>query len=251
MWTYGSGRGNVEAAVVSRLSADETRAIFTPPNVTVEAADWDAVERLSFRQDADSETPETFLLHAATFLEDGRIAIELNDAAELPPTVRLGFDDGNAELEAAESTQPVQVDRSTAVVWLSKGGERVSNLVPVDDPESLGAQLRTQGGTKDRPDELDLSDVETPIGRLLIALQSQCIFDMDELPTSRAAKASEEPSEGADDDLWERLEKRSSRSIPECPPTTPFTEIRQSAKTRFFCDSGRCWGRYPKGISSV
>ena len=73
-------------------------------------------------------------------------------------------------------------------------------------PSCTGADAATAQGRGERPAELDPSDADTPVGRILLLLQQSSIFDIDETPAATdARRASEDAAEQADPEFWERL----------------------------------------------
>lgn len=98
---------------------------------------------------------------------------------------------------------------ATVLLWLTDGdGNVVSNRVPLDDPAALRKQLeKPSAKASDRPRELDASDMQTPIARVLARLHNEFIFDLDELESvKQAERANEDDAPETDNsDFWERL----------------------------------------------
>ena len=202
------GEGNIEAGVLTTMPQDEIEARFEPASLPMTLLDLSALSELKFRP---SETPagdgELRLLFAR-YDEEDHVEIGMAEGSNIEGQ-RLAYEGGAIALDGMKSAEPLPGDRQDAIVWLVNGdGELASNSVSVDDPRALKAELADRGGHRNRPRELDLSDVETPVGELLVRLQAECVFDLDEVPKP-TTETHIDGKGGADDDddLWERLQR--------------------------------------------
>ncbi|MFN8111874.1 MAG: hypothetical protein U0R51_01610 [Solirubrobacterales bacterium] len=201
------GEGNVEAGVLTRMPLDEIEARFEPESLPVSSVDLSALSELKFHP---SETPGgdgLLKLLFARYDEEDHVEIGTAESADVSG-LRLAYEGGEIALDGMRSSEALPGDRQDAIVWLVRGeGELASNSVSVDDPRALKAELADRGEHRSRPKELDLSDVETPVGEMLVRLQAECVFDLDEIPKPAAGPDASGDGGDDNDDLWERLQR--------------------------------------------
>ena len=82
----------------------------------------------------------------------------------------------------------------------------MSNAVAIDDPNALDRSLAERDSSRDRPNELQEQDAETPLGRLMSWLHQQGIFDIDDTPAARRTQSAQNDApEEESTDFWDRL----------------------------------------------
>lgn len=196
---------NVEAGLLIDAVPTVVRDAFTSSRLELCDASLDQVAELEFEAEEEGAQPP-LLLRAAKLLDDGRVEVALDGALPTETMVTAGL-----------APQPLAGDRSEgrlalpdggALVWLCDAvGSLLSNRVPLDEPARLRGWLeeRTSGG--DRPRELDATDYDTPVGRMLLYLHERCIFDIEE--TSAATRARRLANEDAaeTDGSWDFLDE--------------------------------------------
>lgn len=205
--------GNVELAVLNDLSAAHVRSTYQPPDVSVESWPEAQFERLTFTVDPHQQPLPVRLLSAELTSQGDRLRVRTAHTTE--PSWRLtdGEHYGPITPSAdapgyAECPWP----NPGRLVWLcDEDGQALSNRIVVDDPPALAAALHAEGNSGDtaRPPELHLSDMDTPLGRLLEGFHRHLIMDVSELNKhAMAATANEDETDPvAADELWERLQR--------------------------------------------
>jgi len=202
--------GNVELAVLTTLDADELRAVFVPPSMTLGQRSLDDLTSLVFRADPETETLPVRLV-TATAVADGRVEI----VTEPQPSASWLLDDLTTQQPLTSGTDGHAVTSGPLpgrlVQLVDPDGQLLSNRVVVDDPIALAATL-TAGTTRpghDRPAELTSGDLDAPLAQALIWLHRNLVMDVSERATTTGAAgvAADEAGDQADDDLWDRLER--------------------------------------------
>src|SRR5205823_8210670 len=161
------------------------------------------LSNLQFQLSAErSSTPLT--LRSVTRLPDLRVAVVYDgkwNSGELVVTDGHHFHG----LRNQQTANPFPVPDEGAIVWLADTeGRELSNRVPIDDPARLDSMLERRAESADRIPDLDLRDIQTPVGRMLARLHRECIFDIDRTPAaSRAYAGSDEQTE--DPAFWDRF----------------------------------------------
>jgi hypothetical protein len=195
---------NVEACVAVELSARETQEAFLPPEHCWQATSLDRVFELEFRADEVPGFPVH--LKAAWPEQDGRITI--NAAGTIPSDAELTVGGDGQPIKEATTVAPSAFPGEGGVlVWLrAADGSDLSNRCPLDDRRRLGSWLEQRNERGDRPRELDNSDFETPVGRMLLRLHEACIFDIDDTPALVRAGGLTEQEAEEQKNSWEELE---------------------------------------------
>ncbi len=201
--------GNVEVAVLTQLTADEVRAVFTPPDTTAVAANLDHLGSWSFRSEPEPAAPSVRLISAAAN-GDGRVEV----ASE--PKAQPGW-----LLDDLTHRQPLTRDTSGRAVTagplhgrlvrlVDANDSVLSNQVVVDDPTALAAALTaTARPSVDLPDGLVTGDLDSPLGTMLAWLHRNLVMEVSDRPTSTSVGGvtADEETEQGNDDLWVRLER--------------------------------------------
>ena len=198
---------NVEAGVIVSASADTVRSTFSPPGLSLHPLSLDSVKALSYRQ-PDEAAVRRYFVRFARRLADGNIEVDIQPNLSSGTRVFLTDGESSAIMINDRTAGPIAVGDGAALLWLEdETGVRISNVVALDDPKSLGAWLQERKLTVDKPEELDLADLETPVGAMLQRLNRTCIFDIDETEAiSNAQRALDTSSdEEADPAFWDRL----------------------------------------------
>ena len=112
-----------------------------------------------------------------------------------------------------KTTSALAKPEGGTLVWLCDANALpLSNRVLLDDPESLRSWLVERTSGKDKPAELDVLDLEQPVGELLQWLHRECIFDIEETPAvARIARHAGEEAESASD--WSFLEELAKEEL--------------------------------------
>ncbi|WP_406311876.1 hypothetical protein OHA77_24680 [Streptosporangium sp. NBC_01639] len=206
--TVGRG-GNVEVAVLTKLTADEIRAIFTPPETTAIGVDLDQLKSWSFRPEPEQAAPAVRLISAAAE-DSGRVRVASEPTAE-PDWL----------LDDLTQRQPLTLDPTGKAVTagplagrlvrlIDADGSILSNQVVVDNTSALSAALTdTARPGNDLPDGLTAGDLDTPLGQVLAWLHRNLVMEVSEkvTPASAGSLAADEETEQSGDDLWGRLER--------------------------------------------
>ncbi len=203
------GHGNVELAVLARLSADAVRAAFLPPGAVAAEQDPQALAPLTFRTDADPAPPPVRLLTAAA-AADGRIEVEAD--RPIDPVWLLDDLAGHHPLVPGEGRRAATASAASGrlVRLCAADKEPLSNHVVVDDPAALRAALVGSGRDRsDRPPELAGDDTGGPLGQGLLLLHRQLVMDVSETASSAGGGGvgAGDADQQDDDDLWARLER--------------------------------------------
>jgi hypothetical protein len=202
----GQAWANVEACVLTEVTAEAARALFRPPDLELVPV---ALEDLAqFELGKDDDVPQLPLrLFSARPDSDGRIEVTFEGLTS--SDVFLTSRSGPMALHGSRTVDVFALDPTDVLVWLSdQAGERISNRVPLDDPAALHRQLETPSSrASDRPREFDSSDLQNPVVQILARLNSEYIFDLDELDSmAQAERANEnETPEAEAGHFWERL----------------------------------------------
>lgn len=202
------GHGNVELCVLARLTADQVRAAFLPPDTVAVSKGLSALAPLEVHHDPDPVHPPVRLLSAAAE-PDGRVAV----VADGDIRQEWLLDDliSHQPLEIAASGRAITAGLMTGRLVRLAGPDRqpLSNHVVVDDPAGLRAVLTAGAGDRsDRPAELTGDDTSGPLGRGLLWLNRRLVMDVNEAaPASGSGGVAVGATDSTDDDgLWERLE---------------------------------------------
>lgn len=196
---------NVEAGLVVDATPEAIRSIFTPSGLQLRDESVARVADLKFDAGDDGEPPP-IMLRAATLLDDGRVEVAL-DAVDLHDAlVTAGL---NPQRLVERRTQgPLALPEGGALVWLCDAdANRVSNVVPLDDPSRLRRWLDERTPDGERPRELVPSDYETPVGRMLLLLHERCIFDIEETDAASRARRLANEDAAAVDGNWDFLDE--------------------------------------------
>jgi HKD family nuclease len=197
---------NTEAGVLTGVSAKEARDLFHPPNLKPKRISLNDLVEFSF-QEGDEPLGLPLRLHSARPSGDGTILVNLS--GKTSGSLFLSSDSKSVRLEGFRTVEAFNLDSTTVLVWLSgEDGEPLSNRVPIDDPAALQKQLeKSSNKTADRPRELDASDMQSPIGKVLVRLHNEYIFDIDDLDSVKQAERANEGDdpETEQGDFWERL----------------------------------------------
>ncbi|MFG2076088.1 hypothetical protein [Nonomuraea maritima] len=202
--TVGQG-GNVEVAVLAKLTADEIRAVFMPPETTAVDVHFDQLESWSFQPEPEPEAPAVRLISAAVQV-GGRVEV-----ASEPPA------EPNWLLDDQAQRQPLTLDATGKAVTagplagrlvrlIDADGSILSNQVVVDDTSALSAALTGAARPgNDLPDGLTTGDLDNPLGQVLAWLHHNLVMEVSDkaTPASAGGLAADEGS----DDLWVRLER--------------------------------------------
>lgn len=197
---------NVEAGVLATLDADLIRGRLVPPDLELVDLGLDDIRRFDFAP-SQEPAPMALTLISATPLPDERVRVNLR-GKQPGEGLQLAWDGGSSRIEADATTRDaIDLKAAPVLVWLAdENGEHLSNRVPLDDPGALERCLRARAEADDQPRELDPSDAETPIGRILLFLHETCIFDIDETPAATdARRAGEHSPEQENPAFWDRL----------------------------------------------
>ncbi len=197
---------NVEAGVIVSASADTIRSAFCPPDLSLHPLSLDGVKTLSYRQPVEA-THRPYFIRFARRLADGRIEVAVQPTPS--PEARALLTDGAVRvLLAGEQTAGrLPVGAGAILLWLEdETRAQLSNMVALEDPKALAAWLQERNQTVDKPSELDVADLETPIGAMLQRLHRTCIFDIDETAAvSNAQRTLDSGGEETDPAFWDRL----------------------------------------------
>lgn len=197
---------NTEAGVLTEATALEVRDLFHPPDLVPKSVSLDALGEFSF-EDGDEPPPLPIRLLSAR--PDEGETVEVFYTGQFPSTLYLMSHKASVELQGSKTAGAFPLGETTVLLWLADGdGNVVSNRVPLDDPAALRKQLeKPSAKASDRPRELDASDMQTPIARVLARLHNEFIFDLDELESvKQAERANEDDTPETDNsDFWERL----------------------------------------------
>jgi len=197
---------NVEAGVIGELPADEVREAFDPPGAQWKEMSLERIGSLTFTSE---ERPAGLPVHlrSAWRETDGRISIDAT--GDVPGDAQLTSGGEGQRLDSMTTIAPLAMPDGGVLIWLraADGGD-LSNKTPLDDRHRLRSWLeqRTEAGV--RPRELDGTDFETPVGRMLQRLHEACIFDIDETPAmARAAGLTTQEASDEQAASWEELEE--------------------------------------------
>jgi len=207
--------GNVEAAILADLDADQIIAAFTDPGqLDASPVDLDAfAQHQADYEDDEAEAAVPCRLQSAERQPDGSIqlhgSVHNSPVQLIDPTVepcRAWQVTTGAETVAIDQTGQLQ----GRLLWLVDGtGQPVSNRVIVAEPIQLEQQLQQRTGTSSRqPSELTLSDLDTPLGAILEHLHQNYVMDISEtdaVANAERAAGTDDHEDSGDPDVWERL----------------------------------------------
>jgi HKD family nuclease len=205
------GSGNAEAGVLLPADADIIRGVFVPAGLTVQPRQVHDLDALMYRRSAElARSP--LALQSATQLPDRRIAVVYSGRSEFKD-LYLSNAQERQRIQGHETLAPLSLGEAVRLVWLTDAdGLAVSNRVPIDDPAQLGRWLQKGNEAADRPRELELRDLETPVGQMLERLHRECIFDIEDMPVAaRLRRGAEEAEDAA---FWDRLMQEELRLDP-------------------------------------
>lgn len=205
---------NIEAGAINEMAAEKARALFTPPGLEPQLKPLSTLEEHRYEKAPDQDSFPIRLL-SATMGDDGYVSVSAagdSDGAWLSSLL------SSVELVDNTTAQPIEIDEESRLVWLtSSEGTPLSNRIPVDDRANLDRQLDAVAKSdSDRPDELDVSDLENPLAQILLRLHRSFVFDIDDLDALRQSQVSGD-TEGEDTEdgaFWERLAKEELQADP-------------------------------------
>jgi hypothetical protein len=205
---------NTEAGVISDTTADVVREVFKPPGLELMAISLDSLVGFSY-EDPESEPSLPIRLLAATPTDDGSVEIMIKGATQ--EDVYLTSANQTVRIKETRTVEMFPLTGKEVLVWLTdEKGNSLSNRIPIDDPLALRNQLETRTSrSSDRPRELDASDLDSPIARILAQLHNDYIFDLDEIEViKQAERANDDPSQATSEKFWERLAKEELQMDP-------------------------------------
>lgn len=209
------GWANVEAGVLADTTADTIRDLFHPPRLDLQPLSLDSLSEFSF-EEAESPLSVPIRLLSARPADDG--SVELSFSGKDVERMFLASGSISVSVKASRTVAPFRLGDAESLVWLTdEDGKVLSNRVPVDDPAALRNQLEARTSkASDRPRELDASDMQSPIARILARLHNEFIFDLDELDSVKQAERANEAdaSETESSDFWERLAREELQMDP-------------------------------------
>lgn len=188
------GHVNVESGTIVDLPRGALEDLFIPPGHSAVAADVEDLRELSFEAEPRAAEAAIRLIHAIRE-DSGMVALAYEPSAE-----GLLLTDGfvSVGVVGPSTAEPIPESAGPSLVWLAtRDGAPVSNRVPLADARSLADMLHQRATLSDRPPELDMLDLEHPIGRLLASLHQTAVFDINDLPiVDRLMRQREESAEG-------------------------------------------------------
>ena len=215
--------GNVELAVLTRLTPAGVRRSFLPPDVRAEPRTLDALDSLAFQVTSEAPPRLPVRLTQARQLADGRVHVSSDPAAK--PGWRLADHISSQPIVPDQLHQPGNDGATTTgpllgrlVQLLDANGATLSNHLVVDDVTALrhALQVSEQTGSS-RPAELAGADLDTPLGQAMLHLHRHVVMDVSERAdgTGSAGEGAagstdvlrDELTDDDDDDLWVRLER--------------------------------------------
>ncbi|MGH9821630.1 MAG: hypothetical protein ACREDR_00005, partial [Blastocatellia bacterium] len=198
---------NVEVGVIVSASPDAVRSTICPPELSRQPLSLDGVKALSYHQPV-AATVRRYFLRFARRLDDGRIEVAVQPALSSENQALLTDGTVRTLLAGNQTTEPLETGDRAVLLWLEdETGAQLSNVVALDDPKALAAWMQERKQTVDKPRELDITDLDTPVGAMLERLHRTCIFDIDETAAVSNAQRSLDASGGeeADPEFWDRL----------------------------------------------
>lgn len=197
---------NTEAAVLNHVTAQAARELFQPPGLELVPITLDALTAFSFEE--TDEGPQWSLRLLSAWPDDDGV-VEVSFRGEPSSDLFLSSHSVTIQLDGSRTAGAFPMAATSVLVWLADPeGKPVSNRVPLDDPAALRKQLeKPSAKASDRPRELDASDMQSPVARILARLHNEFIFDLDELESMKQAERAHE-NETPDveaGDFWERL----------------------------------------------
>jgi hypothetical protein len=207
---------NIEAGILQDSDADQLPTLLkAAPDLEIIPLDRTHVTTLTVDREPDS-TPLPLALLSARQLDDDRIEVAFRPRSDARPPHTLVLSDGQlrSTVEDGRTVEPFGLGEQAQLVWLEdEAGAILSNRVPPDHPARLREWLREPAQRDDqRPRELDADDAQTPLGRILLRLNQECIFDYEDTEAARRTRrlagdqAADQPNEGAEGD-WSFIER--------------------------------------------
>jgi hypothetical protein len=183
---------NVEAGILQESDADQLPMLLNAaPDLEIVPLDCAQVTSLTVDREPDI-TPLPLALLSARQLHDDRIEVAYRLRGDARPLHTLVLSDGqqHSTVEDGCTVEPFGLGEQTQLVWLEDdAGGVLSNRVPPDDPARLREWLREPAQRGDeRPRELDADDAQTPLGRILLRLNQECIFDFEDTEAARRTR---------------------------------------------------------------
>jgi hypothetical protein len=207
---------NVEAGVLQETDATRLRELLhAPPDLEVVPLDCAHVTSLTVRREPNGE-PLPLRLLSACQLADDRVEVFLRTrgGAQLPHPLVLADGERRGMVADGRTVQAFPLGEQTRLVWLEDdAGTVLSNRVPPDLTARLRGWLHEPSQPGDeRPRELDADDANTPLGRILLRLNQECIFDFEDTEAARrtrrlAGGEAAELGELADEGDWSFVER--------------------------------------------
>jgi hypothetical protein len=207
--------GNVEAAILADLDADQIVAAFTDPEqLDASPVDLDAFaqHRADYEDDEDNEAAPCQLRSAERQL-DGSIhlhgSVDGGPVELVDPTVEpyTGW-------HVSTGAETVTIDQLSQLqgrlLWLTDtAGQPVSNRVIVAEGHQLEQQLQERTGTSSRqPSELTSYDLDTPLGAILQHVHQNYLMDISEtdaVSNAERAAGTDDHEGSGDPEVWEQL----------------------------------------------
>jgi hypothetical protein len=204
---------NVEAGTLVATDVDRARALLPPPEMTVRELTLADLAQVTYHAPTEGHQPP-LRLQSAIPTRDGQVHVSFSGQADVAD---LCLTDGHDRppLINTMTTRPFPRDDTRALVWItdSDGTAPLSNKVPLDDPDRLRAQLqRANQDRRDRPQELELRDLATPVGAMLVRLHDVCIFDFEETAAAHHLRTAAGQVEDAE--FWKRPAHEDLRQDP-------------------------------------
>jgi hypothetical protein len=207
---------NIEAGVLQETDRTRLAAlIHGAPDLDVVPLDHAELAGLTVDREPEGSLPP-LTLRSARLLDDDRIEVTVRVRGHALLPQRLMLSDGvqHATVADGRTVEPFPLGEETRLVWLEDdAGAVLSNRIAPDHPLQLSAWLRepTQAGDE-RPRELDAEDAKTPLGRILIRLHDECLFDFEDTEAARrtrrlAGDQAAQPGDSADDGDWSFIER--------------------------------------------
>jgi hypothetical protein len=207
---------NIEAGILQDSDADQLPPVLNAaPDLEIVPLDGAHVISLTVDRDPDG-TPLPLALLSARQLDDGRIEVAYRPRGDAGPPHTLVLSDGQQRSTVTDrrTVQPFGLSEQTQLVWLEDDAAAIlSNRMPPDHPARLRDWLREPAQRDDeRPRELDADDAQTPLGRILLRLNQECIFDFEDTEAARRTRrlagdqAADQANEAAEGD-WSFIER--------------------------------------------
>jgi hypothetical protein len=153
----------------------------------------------------------------------------------LPHTLVLSDGQQRRTVADGRTVEPFGLGEQTQLVWLEDdAGTILSNRVPPDRPARLREWLRESaqpGGERLR--ELDAADAQTPLGRILLRLNQECIFDFEDTEAARrtrrlAGDQAADPGDAAAGGDWSFIERIAIEQLRYDHRATRYTTLGEA-----------------------